>query len=220
MRSFLYHDSNPSRPVIYLLKYFCLWFRLCKYICISQILCGVIKQKSHVSRDFRPLFVFYDLNPSGPLINRIKYFWIRFRFHWDIQIFKKPLSVHHTAESSSAVCIIPRSQAPRCASYPAVRLRSVHHITESWKKVYKKTSQSASYQESDWCESYCGVNNLQSVCFNPTFYDCYFSVMHTAESSDPNFSKNSMVCIIPQSQAQRCAFRGVRIEIFENLWLL
>ena len=149
MRSFLYHDSNQSRPVIYLLKYFCLWFRLCKYICISQILCGVIKQKSHVSRDFRPLFVFYDLNPSGPLINRIKYFWIRFRFHWDIQIFKKLLSVHHTAESSSAVCIIPRSQAPRCASYPGVRLRSVHHITESWKKVYKKTSQSASYQGSD-----------------------------------------------------------------------
>ena len=36
-----------------------------------------------VSRDFRPP-VFYDSNPSGPLINKLKYFWIQFRFCRDI----------------------------------------------------------------------------------------------------------------------------------------
>ena len=40
--------------------------------------------KWSVSRDFRTLF-FHDSNPSGPLINRVKYFIIRFQFHQDVQ---------------------------------------------------------------------------------------------------------------------------------------
>ena len=36
-----------------------------------------------------------------------------------------------TAESDSAVCITPLSQAPRCASYHGVKLRRVHHTAES-----------------------------------------------------------------------------------------
>ena len=39
-----------------------------------------------------------------------------------------------------AVCILPRSQASRCASHR-------------------------------------GVSNLPNVCFDPKFYECYFSVM-------------------------------------------
>ena len=46
--------------------------------------------------------------------------------------------VHHTAESrvptfskNFAVCIPPRSQAPQCASYRGVKLRSVLHTGES-----------------------------------------------------------------------------------------
>ena len=31
--------------------------------------------------------------------------------------------VHHTAESSSAVCFPPRSQAPRCASHCGVKIK-------------------------------------------------------------------------------------------------
>ena len=31
------------------------------------------------------LYCFYDSNPSGPLINRLKYFRIRFRFRQDVQ---------------------------------------------------------------------------------------------------------------------------------------
>ena len=39
--------------------------------------------------------------------------------------------MHPTAESDAAVCIIPRSQAPRCASHCGVKLRGVHHTAES-----------------------------------------------------------------------------------------
>ena len=40
--------------------------------------------KGSVSRDFRPLFLSNDSNPSGPLMNRVNYFRIRFRFRRDI----------------------------------------------------------------------------------------------------------------------------------------
>ena len=40
-------------------------------------------------------------------------------------------NVHHTAESDSAVCIPPWSQALRFASQCRVKLRSVHHTAES-----------------------------------------------------------------------------------------
>ena len=33
-----------------------------------------------VSRDFLPLFFFHESNPSGPLINRLKYFFLKIRF--------------------------------------------------------------------------------------------------------------------------------------------
>ena len=66
--------------------------------------------KGSVSRDFQPPVFFHDSKPSGPLINRLQYFRIRFRFRQDIQIFKK---------------------APRCASHRRVGLRGVHHTAES-----------------------------------------------------------------------------------------
>ena len=51
-----------------------------------------------VCHEIFELHLFQDSNPSVHLINRLKYFLIRFRFCRDILIFKK----HH-------VCIIPRS---------------------------------------------------------------------------------------------------------------
>ena len=44
--------------------------------------------KEDVSRDFQSLF------SSGPLINGLENFLIRFRFHRDIRIFKKPYCPH------------------------------------------------------------------------------------------------------------------------------
>ena len=75
--------------------------------------------KGSVSQDFQPTF-FHDSNPSRPLINRLIYFRIRFRFRRDIRIFKKLRrrlrGLHHIAESCSAVCIPLRSQALQCAT--------------------------------------------------------------------------------------------------------
>ena len=42
----------------------------------------------------------------------------------------------HTAESDSAVCITPLSQALQCASYHRVKLHDVHHTEESSSMVY------------------------------------------------------------------------------------
>ena len=42
--------------------------------------------KGAVSRDFLPLF-FHESLPSGPLINRLKQFFLKIRFHEDIRIF-------------------------------------------------------------------------------------------------------------------------------------
>ena len=85
--------------------------------------------KRSVSRDFRPPFFSHDSNPSRPLINRLKYFRIRFRFRRDLRIFKK----------------LRLSQTPQCASYcgvklqgashRGVRLHGVHHTTEFLKHL-------------------------------------------------------------------------------------
>ena len=110
--------------------------------------------KGSVSRDFWPPF-FHDSNPSSPLINRLKYFQMQFWFCWDFRIFKKLRSVHHTAESSSAVCIIAWG---------------VHPSVESWKKVSKITSVCIiPPSQTPRCVSYRGVSNLPSVCLIRNF---------------------------------------------------
>ena len=131
--------------------------------------------KGSVSRVFRPPF-FHDSNPSRPLIDRLNYFRIRFRFHRDIRILKKLRSVHPTAESDSAMCIIPQ-----CASYCGVRLRSVHYTTESDSAVgiTPQIHENKASEKTPQCVSYCRVGPC--------------GVHHTAESS-------SALCITPRSQ--------------------
>ena len=55
--------------------------------------------KGSVSRDFRPPISSHDWNPSGPLINRVKYFEFGFNLAEIFEFLK-----------SSVVCIIPTSQ--------------------------------------------------------------------------------------------------------------
>ena len=62
---------------------------------------GQLKGQCHEIFD---LHFFHDSNPPRPLINRLNYFRILFRFRRDLRIFKKLRSVHHPAESDSAVC--------------------------------------------------------------------------------------------------------------------
>ena len=124
-----------------------------------------------VCHEIFDLHFFHAWNQSRPLMNRIKYFRIRFQFHQDVPIFKKLCSVHHTAESSSEVCTMSRSQALwrkshrrvklhgvhltagqtlQCASLLGVELCGVHHTAESDSAV-SITPQ---------CTSHRGVNNL------------------------------------------------------------
>ena len=131
----------------------CLLYRLYSVSSFFSELVSALKRVRHKIFD---LHFFHDSNPSGPLINRLKYFRIQFRFRPDIQILKKLrgvhptflrcaahcgiklCSVHHTAESSnhnflknSVVCIPQQSQTSRCTSPQGVKLRGVHHTLES-----------------------------------------------------------------------------------------
>ena len=100
---------------------------------------AVLYVKRSVSRDFGPPF-FFMIRPiyCRPLINRLKYFRIWFRFRRDIRILKKLRGAHPITDLDSAVCIIQQSQTPRCASYRGVmktkhlkKLRGVHPTAES-----------------------------------------------------------------------------------------
>ena len=51
---------------------------------LGKILVNPLK-KGSVSQDFRPPVFFHDSDPSRPLIKRLKYFRIRFRFRRDIR---------------------------------------------------------------------------------------------------------------------------------------
>ena len=66
---------------------------------------GHLKFKGSVSRDFRPSF-FHDSNLSGSLMNRLKFFRIRFQFCRDIRSQRDLRGVQHTAEIISEVCIV------------------------------------------------------------------------------------------------------------------
>ena len=98
------------------------------------------------------LYCFHDSNPSGPLINRLKYFHIIFLLRPNIQIFMKLHGVHPTAESIPTVCIIPQSRVfqilkkknPPCAPHRRVNLRGVHPTAET-------ISRCASYRGDNLC---------------------------------------------------------------------
>ena len=48
-----------------------------------------------------------------------------------VSVWSEMLRLLFLCESSSSVCITPRSQAPRCASYRGVKFSDMHHTTES-----------------------------------------------------------------------------------------
>ena len=51
---------------------------------------------------------FHDSSPSGPLTNRLEYFWTLFQFRRNIRSQSCLRSMQHTSEMISAVCNIPR----------------------------------------------------------------------------------------------------------------
>ena len=92
-------------------------------------------------------------------------------------------SVHHTAESDSAVCILPRSKAPRCASHRGVKLLGVPNTAESIdQKVSKNSDVCISLQSLTlWVAFHCGV---ELCCVHSTTESSSTVCMHhTGESS-------------------------------------
>ena len=145
----LFHDSNPSRPLINGLKYFRILF-----FDFAEIL--EFLKSSAVCIPLR------SWAPRCASYHRVK---LR--------------GVHPSAESSSTEYITPQSQvikksqkAPRCASHRRAWLRGVHPTTESSSVVCIPPSSLTRR-----CASHRGVNNLPIVCFDPKVYNCYFSVM-------------------------------------------
>ena len=100
--------------------------------------------------------------------------------------------VHHTAESDSAVCIIPRSQTPQCESHCRVMK------TKYMKKL-----------------AVC-IPPLSQAPFKGSvswdFWPPFFMIQnHLGPRWDIRIKKNSVVCILLWSQTLRCASsRGVR----------
>ena len=128
-------------------------------------------------RNFWPLF-FHDLNPSGSLISRLKYFCI-LEFHRDIKIFKKLCSVHCASHRSvkktkyrmsknSATCIPSQRQTLQsavCSVHSSVKSSFATCIIP---RILAPLC--ASYQ---WVSNFVHTNSL----FDPKFYKFFFSVM-------------------------------------------
>ena len=93
--------------------------------------------KGSVSRYFRPPF-FSRFEPIQAPDKQAKIFSNWFSISLRYSNIKKLRHVHPTAESDSVVCIIPRSQTPRCDAHHGViktkhlkKLRGVHPTAES-----------------------------------------------------------------------------------------
>ena len=57
--------------------------------------------KGAVSRDVLPFFLFHEKKPSGPLINRLKWFCLKIRFH---EIFAKNSTLHRLSLRGDGLC--------------------------------------------------------------------------------------------------------------------
>ena len=122
--------------------------------------------------------LFHDLNPSGPLINSLKYFWFRFR-----RDIRSQSDLHHVAKMISAVtisvvCCTPRIWSPRSASHHGDDLRGVLHTSEIAKFLTFR------FQSNSFTIYVITYTNLPDV-------------LHTAEMI-------STVCIIPLRWSPRC----------------
>ena len=126
---------------------------------------------------------------------------------------KKPRGVHPTAESSSAVCFLQRSQALWCASYCGVKLRGVLYTWESSSAVC-----CAPGSQALWCDAHRGSQGYQLSQKTPRCAShCRVKLCGVLPTAESSFA----VCCALGSQAPRCASHsGVKIEIYGSLWLL
>ena len=119
------------------------------------------------------LHFFHDSNPSEPLIYRLKYFPIRFRFHRDIRSQSCLPGVQHTV-----VCIPPRSQSLR---YRGDDLLGVQHTAEMYDQNFFKKSPGG--------DPHRGVSNSVNWNIFLSLFSIlrYFALFHAIAPSQFNF---------------------------------
>ena len=130
-----------------------------------------------------------------PLINRLKYFRIWYKFRRDIRIFQKLCGVHHTAESSSAVCIALRSQT----AHWGVKI-----------EIFKGTIRRNPFRGEHICHERKDLKKKNFYLLSLKFW--LSSVMHTAESNFSNFVIEYLCEIVTEFEnTLACLARWVRI---------
>ena len=145
--------------------------------------------KENVSQD---LYFFPDSKPSGPLINRLKYF----EFFFDFEIFK--FLRNSAVESISAACITLLSQSPQCTSHPTVNLCGVMHATRTISAVCITL----------WSHAFQILKKKNSaVCITPPSQSPRCASHRRVNLHGWHYTAKSvsMVCIIPLNQTLGCA---------------
>ena len=174
-----------------------------------------------VPRDFLPLSFFHDTNPSEPLINRLKYFWIRFCFSWDIESQSCLCGVQLTAEIISAVCCTPLRWYPRYVAHCWDDLLSVKHTAEMISALCN-----ISQRLSSWCATYRGDDPrgvwhtevmVSTVCCNIPWRLSLWCA-HTTEIISVHTTESiSAVCNTLQRWSPRCAtYRRDKLHTSES----
>ena len=122
------------------------------------------------------LYFVPDSNPSGHLTKWLKSIFKIFFYFAEIFQFL----------TNSALSITPRktkylkklqSPSPRCESYRGVKLRVCIITRRLHGSVTNQVDVCRQRRLALRCASLRGVSSLPSVCSDPNFYNCYFSVM-------------------------------------------
>ena len=92
--------------------------------------------KGEVSRDFLPLFFFHESNPSGPLINRLKWFFLKIRLCESFEFFCECLSENEFLSKTIFACFL------------GAQMASIHEI-----KNGKKSRDTAPFKWRKNCEN-------------------------------------------------------------------
>ena len=155
---------------------------------------------------------FPNSNPHGPLINRLKYFRIRFWFGRDIWSQSYLCSVQQTTKTISTLCNTPQRRSPKCVAHCRVRAQSfeknligVHPTAEMISAMCNIL-----WRWSLWCATHREMisvhttEKILAVCsiLGSQPGQC---MQHSTELRAPTLKKIYSLCNPLLRQSQRCA---------------
>ena len=154
-----------------------------------------------VSRDFLPLFFRFRTHlGSGLLINRIKYFQIRFWFRHHIQNFKKLRGVNDTTESDSSVSCSTQNQedqitfkAPLCNGFWFLEVQLVEdlHAGPSGRTCHPSIRWWHRFIRARWAKS--ASSFLTAESFATLLVGCWHCILATTWPSPPAWHHSTAV---------------------------